>query len=157
MMRRLEHGTTTVEFSIIGLLLMIVVFAVIEYGRALYVMNMLTEATRRGARMAVVCPVNDPKPAEVAVFGNGSSKSAVVAGLTTANVQIQYLNSSGGVVANPSTAAGFAQIQYINVSIIGFSQSFVVPTRATSLPMNGFSTTLPRESLGVTPTAVTPC
>lgn len=155
MRRRLELGTTTVEFSIIGLLLMIVVFAVIEFGRAMFVMNTLTEATRRGARMAVVCPVGDPKPATVAVFGNSSGASAVVAGLTTANVQIQYLDVNGAPIASPT--ANFGNIRYVNVSIVGFSQSFVIPTLATSIPMNGLSTTLPRESLGVTPTAVTAC
>jgi Flp pilus assembly protein TadG len=156
MIRRLEQGTTTVEFSIIGLLLMIVVFGVIEFGRALFVMNILTEASRRGARMAAVCPVGDPKSASVAVFGNGGGSSAVVAGLSTSNVQVQYLDVNGAPIANPT--ANFGSIRYVNVSIVGFSQSFVVPTLATSIPMNGFSTTLPRESLGI-PRAgvVTPC
>ena len=156
MMRRFEQGITTVEFAIIGLLLMIVVFGVIEFGRALFVMNMLTEASRRGARMAAVCPVGDPKAASVAVFGNGGGSSSVVAALTTANVQIQYLDVNGVPIPNPN--ANFGSIRYVNVRIVGFSQSFVVPTLATSIPMNGFSTTLPRESLGI-PRAgvVTPC
>jgi Flp pilus assembly protein TadG len=154
-MRRLQYGTTTVEFALVGLLLMIVVFGVIEFGRALFVMNILTEASRRGARMAAVCPVGDPKPASVAVFGNGGGNSAIVAGLTTANVQVQYLDVNGAPIAN--AAANFGNIRYVRVSIVGFSQSFVVPTLATSIPMTGFATTLPRESLGVTRTAVTPC
>jgi Flp pilus assembly protein TadG len=154
-MRRLQYGTTTVEFALVGLLLMVVVFGVIEFGRALFVMNILTEASRRGARMAAVCPVGDPKPASVAVFGNGGSNSAIVAGLTTANVQVQYLDVNGAPIADPAT--NFGNIRYVRVGIVGFSQSFVVPTLATSIPMTGFSTTLPRESLGVTPTAVTPC
>ena len=156
MIRRLEQGITTVEFAIVGLALMIVVFGVIEFGRALFVMNILTEASRRGARMAAVCPVGDPMPANVAVFGNGGGSSSVVAGLSTSNIQVQYLDVNGAPIANPT--ASFGNIRYVNVSIVGFSQSFVVPTLATSIPMNGFSTTLPRESLGV-PRAgvVTPC
>src|SRR5262245_52271211 len=117
MIRRLEQGITTVEFAIIGLLLMIVVFGVIEFGRELFVMNMLAEASRRGARMAAVCPVGDPKPASVAVFGNGGGNSSVVAGLTTANVQIQYLDVNGAPIASPN--ANFGNIRYVKVSIVG--------------------------------------
>jgi Flp pilus assembly protein TadG len=148
-MNRFQRGITTVEFSIIGLLLIVLIFGVFEFGRALFVMNTLTEATRRGARLAAVCPVGDPKPASVAVFANGSGKSAIVAGLTTANVVVSYLDASGAPIASPATAAGFALIRYVRVSIVGFTQTLIIPTLMPSIPMNGFSTTLPRESLGI--------
>ena len=48
--RRRQSGLTTVEFAIIGSLAFILVFGVIEIARALFVLNALTEATRRGAR-----------------------------------------------------------------------------------------------------------
>ncbi len=153
-----QRGTTTVEFAIIGTVLMVVVFAVIEFGRALFVINMLTEATRRGARMAAVCPVGDPKPAQVAVFANGGTNSSIVAGLTTANVQVQYLDTNGVVIASPGTAAGFNSIRYVRVSIVGFTQTLLIPLHLTAVPLSGFSTTLPRESLGVYPSVgSTPC
>jgi Flp pilus assembly protein TadG len=38
-MRRAQLGVTTVEFAIIGVALFTVVFAVIELGRALFVVN----------------------------------------------------------------------------------------------------------------------
>jgi Flp pilus assembly protein TadG len=146
-----QRGTTTVEFAIIGTVLMVVVFAVIEFGRAMFVVNVLTEATRRGARMAAVCPVGDPKPAQAAVFANGGANSTIVAGLTTANVQVRYLDSSGAVIASPGTAAGFNLIRYVRVSIVGFTQTLLIPLHVTAVPLSGFSTTLPRESLGVYP------
>lgn len=154
--KRAQAGVTTVEFALIGTLLMVIVFGIIEFGRALFVMNALTEATRRGARMAVVCPVGDPKPASVAVFDNGAGGSAVVSGLTTGNVQVQYLNSSGAAIAAP--AANFSSIRYVRVSIVGFTQTLLIPLYGVSIPMSGFSVTLPRESLGI-PRAgvVTPC
>lgn len=143
-MRRRDNGTTTVEFAIIGSLLMVVVFGVIETGRALFVMNALTEATRRGARLAAVCPVGDPAPANSAAFTNGGP---AIAGLTTANVQVRYLDVNGAPIAN--AAGNFSSIRYVNVSIVGFTQTFFIPTLTTTKPMNGFSTTLPRESLGI--------
>lgn len=143
-MRRRDKGITTVEFAIIGLLMLIVVFAVIEFGRALFVMNTLTEATRRGARLAVVCPVGDPAPANAAAFVSGGP---VVAGLTSANVQVQYLDVNGAALANPT--ANFGSINYVSVSIVGFTLPLYIPSLALSIPMSGFTTTLPRESLGV--------
>ncbi len=154
--RRFNRGTTTVEFAIIGLVLMMVVFGIIEFGRALYTMNMLTEATRRGARMAAVCQVGDPKPASVAVFDTGNGSSAVVPGLTTGNVQVQYLDINNAVIANPG--ANFANIRYVRVNIVGFNQSLFIRSLVATIPMSGFSTTLPRESLGVPRAgAIQPC
>lgn len=146
-MRKSQSGITTVEFAIIGLSLMVIVFAVIEFGRALYTMNVLTEAARRGARMAAVCPIGDPKPASVAVFDSGNGASSVVSGLTTANIQIQYLDSSGNVLANPS--ASFTSIQYVQSSIVGFTMSLDIPTILPTLNLSGITATVPRESLGI--------
>ena len=154
--KALQTGTTTVEFAIVGLLLFVVVFAVIEFGRALYVMNMLTEATRRGVRLAAVCPVGDPKPASVAVFDSGNGRSAVVSGLTTANIVVEYLDINGAAIANPS--ANFSQIRYVRVRVVGFSLPLAIPTINPVLPMSGFAATVPRESLGIPRAgAVTAC
>jgi Flp pilus assembly protein TadG len=155
-MKRRQRGIAVVEFAIIGVLLMIVIFGVIETGRALFIVNTLTEATRRGARMATVCPVNDSMAARVAVFDNGGGGSAVVHGLTTANVVVEYLNTAGNVIADP--ANNFSSIRYVRVRIVNFTQSFIIPFIMPSVSLAGFSTTLPRESLGI-PRAgvVTPC
>ena len=63
-MRR-QHGTTTVEVAIIGVVVMVVLFGVIEIARVFFVFNALNEATRRGARVAAVCQLNDPAIAEI--------------------------------------------------------------------------------------------
>jgi Flp pilus assembly protein TadG len=145
--KRQQNGVTTLEFAIVGLLLFVILFAVIEFGRALFVMNTLTEATRRGARLAAVCPVGDPKPASAAVFDTGTGRSAVVSGLTSANILIEYLDINGTVIGAPG--ANFSQIRYVRASVVGFSLSLVIPTIMPTLPMSGFTTTLPRESLGI--------
>ena len=160
-MRRAYAGVTTVEFAIIGTLLMIVVFGIIEMGRALYVVNVLTEAARRGARMAAVCPVGDPKPAQVAVFDTGGGTSSVVSGFTESNVLVQYLDVSGNNLANPT--ASFGNIRYVRVSIgtppaTPFTMPLFIPVIAPSLNLSGFAATVPRESLGVPRTGtVQPC
>lgn len=155
-MRRRQKGIAVVEFAIVGVLLMMTIFGVIETGRALFTVNALTEATRRGARMAAVCPVGDPKAASVAVFDSGGGGSAVVHGLTTANIDVSYLDVSGNVIANP--AGNFGSIRYVRARIVSFTQSLIIPFIMPSLSLSGFSTTLPRESLGIPRVGVvTPC
>lgn len=151
-----QDGLATVEFAIIGLLFFVMLFGVIEMARALFVINSLSEATRRGARMAAVCPVGDPQPANVAVFGNGSGNSAVVAGLSTGNIEIDYLDVNGNVLPNPT--ATFGLIHYVRAKIVGFTLPLMIPLLMPTLPLSGFGATVPRESLGVPRAgAIAPC
>ena len=153
-----QAGLATVELAIVGLLLFIVIFAVIEFGRTLFVVNTLTEGTRRAARLAAVCPVGDPKPASAAVFDSGNGSSSYISGLTTANALVEYLDINGAAIANPGAAANFSLIRYVRVSIVGFQLSLTIPTIMPTIPLNGFSTTLPRESLGIPRSGVVqPC
>jgi Flp pilus assembly protein TadG len=144
---RRQSGLVSVEFAIIGALLMTVTFAVIEFGRALYTQNLLTEGARRGARLAAVCPVGDPKPASAAIFDAGSGSSGFIPGLTTANVLVQYLDTNGNPI--PSPATNFGTIHYVRVSIINFTLPLTIPVLMPTVQMSGFTATLPRESLGV--------
>ena len=49
-----ERGAAMVEFAIIAPLLFALIFAIIDFGRALFLMNNLTSAVREGARLAAV-------------------------------------------------------------------------------------------------------
>jgi Flp pilus assembly protein TadG len=146
-MFRRERGTTTVEFAIIGTVLMTILFAMIEFGRALFVMNALTEVTRRAARVATVCPVNDPAGASAGVFGDGDGRSTVVNGLTTGNLTIEYLDQAGNVVADP--VGGFGNIRYVRARIVNFTHQLVIPFVMPSITMPAFPAVVPRESLGI--------
>lgn len=146
--RRSQRGLTTVEFAIVGVVLFMVLFAVMEFGRAMYVVSVLTEGARRGARLAAVCPVGDPYPAEAAVFAApGGSNSAFVPGLSTANVVIEYLDDNGNVIADPAT--NFDEIRYVRARIVNFTLPLIIPMVTPTLSLSGFSSTLPRESLGI--------
>jgi hypothetical protein len=80
------------------------------------------------------------------VFDVGG-KSAVVAGLTTSNIVVEYLDTSGAAIANP--AASFSSIRYVRVRIVSFTESLIIPFIMPTLSLPAFSTTLPRESLGI--------
>ena len=144
-----ESGVTTVEFAIIGALMLVLLFSVIEIGRAMFVLNALGESTRRAARMATVCPVNDPAIFEVGLFNapGGGTGTRIVGGLTSANFSLEYLDRNGNVVASP--AANFGQIQFVRTRIVGFQHQMLVPFMNYVFTTPDFATTLRRESLGV--------
>lgn len=149
MSRTLQTGTSTVEFAIVGLVAMVVLFALIEFSRLVFVVNALSEATRRGARMAVVCPVNDPAITQVALFNapGGASASPIVSGLRASNITVNYINQAGAVVASP--AANFMQIRYVRVGITNFQHTLVIPLYNLTFTLPAYPTTRPRESLGI--------
>lgn len=158
MRKRRQHGATTVEFAFIGALAMLVLFAVIEFGRAVFVINMLGEVTRRGARFATVCPINDPAIAEVAVLNapGGGAASPFIRELDTSQIAVEYLGSDGTLIGDP--AGNFNNIRYVRVRVEGYQHRMLIPFFNRILTTPDFVTTLPRESLGVPRTgAVVPC
>lgn len=135
-----ERGATLVEFAIAATLFLTVMFAVIEFGRALWVHNALSDAARRGARYAVVHPSTDAAAVRnVVVYGDPAGGSTpLVDNLTTSNVNVSY----SGFGLNGGTAT---------VSIINYSFQFVVPIVSTSIQMPSYSSTLTAESAGLIP------
>jgi len=155
MNRYKQRGLATVEFAIVALVLFMMIFAVIEVGRAFFVASALDEASRRGARMAAVCPVNDPAISQAAAFNN-----AMIPDLDAGDVVVEYLNATGANVGAPATAAGFMQINYVRVRIVGYQHQMFIPLLTVLGPffMPEFAAVLPRESLGIPRTGViTPC
>ncbi|MGH8167661.1 MAG: TadE/TadG family type IV pilus assembly protein [Woeseiaceae bacterium] len=155
-----QSGLATVEFAIVAGVLLTVIIAVIDISRLYFSVASLNEATRRGARVAAVCPVGDPAIEQIAVFnvsGNAGS-SPIVAGLQTQHIDVEYLNADGALVASPA-GAGFENIRYVRVRINGgFQLQSFIPGFSQLIPVANFTATLPRESLGIPREgAVTPC
>jgi hypothetical protein len=149
MNRRAQRGTTTVEFAIVGALMITAIMAVIQFSYVMFSFSVLNEGTRRAARVAAVCPVNDPAVAQAATFVS-------LPGLTTQNVALEYLNATGGVIGNPQ--ANFGAIEYVRVRIVGYQYTGWIPFMNVVFTSPGFAATLPRESLGVPRQGVvTPC
>jgi len=143
-----QRGTTTVEFAIIGAAMLMILFGVIEIARAMFVMNALGEATRRAARMATVCPINDPAIAQVGLFNApGSSGNRILGNLTAANFAVEYLNNAGAVVADP--VGNFSQIEFVRTRIANYQHQILIPFATSLITTPSFATTLRRESLGV--------
>ena len=135
-----ERGTTMVELAIALTVFLTAMFAVIEFGRALWVHNALTDAARRGARYAVMhkaVDIDDVK--NVVVYGDpAGGTQATVPNLTTDNVTVTYSNFE----LNHGTAT---------VTITNYQFQFVVPLLGSTITMPSYSTTLPGESVGLIP------
>lgn len=147
-----QKGIYIVEFTIVASLFFVLLFGVIEFGRALFVWNSLTEATRRGARLATVCPIGHASIANVTVFNtpDAGGASPILAGLNSSDVVTEYLDQAG------VTTAALSNVRYVRVSIVGFQHTLLIPALLPGLPSMPltappFETTLPSESLGFVP------
>lgn len=56
-----EKGGSLVEFSLSILIFIIVVMGIIEFGRALFLINLAGRATQLGTRLATICDIGDPQ------------------------------------------------------------------------------------------------
>ena len=137
--RRHERGIALVEFAIGATIFLTVMFAVIEFSRLLWMHNALMDATRRGARYAVLnsaSAIDDVK--EVVVFGTDAPEvdaPSVVNGLTTANVRVDYL---------PNTTNFNSGLGTVTVSLDvdnPYTFNFIVSLVGTSIVLPQYSTT----------------
>jgi hypothetical protein len=148
MLPRNQLGTTTVEFAIVGALALTLIFAVIEFGRILYSLNVLDESARRAARVAAVCAVGDAAIAQAATF-------VTLPNLSVANVVTQYLDDAGSALGDPA-GDDYPSIRFVRVSIVDYEFPIAIPFIATLFSASDVSSTLPRESLGVPKFGVAP-
>jgi len=152
---RFSGGSTAVEFAIVASTLLLTIFIVIDLSRLVYLRMTLEEGVRRGARLAAVCPIGDPLPARAAVLADPAAEGAAIPGASLSNVSIQYLNADGTVIPNP--AGSFTSIALVRVSLLNVQTPLLIPFVSGVFAPTNVSSTASVESLGVSPTAVTPC
>jgi Flp pilus assembly protein TadG len=138
-----EKGSTLVEYAIGATVFIMAVFAVLEFGRAIWAHNALTDAARRGARYAALHQpggAEDTNIKNLVVYGDtAGGTQPLLPGLSTSNVQI---SRSGDFSVNSGT---------VTVQITGYQFQFVLPLLPTSITMPAYSTTLTGESAGLIP------
>lgn len=136
-MRVRQGGATTVEFALVFLLFLVFVLGILDFARLLYTWNAANEATRAGARYAVVCA--DP--------GNKARVLATMQGLMP---QISDID----VVWEPASCDA-SSCEAVTVSITGLQFQWIAPVPgrlgAPLVMLPGFSTYLPREMMTYNP------
>jgi hypothetical protein len=134
-----EAGASLLEFAIAATVFLTVLFAVVEFGRALWVHNALSDAARRGARYAVMhkaADIDDVK--KIVVYGDLTETTPLLENFSTGNVDVFYENFklNGGTV---------------RVSIHDYDFQLILPLLVSSIRMPNYTTTLTGESVGLIP------
>jgi len=133
-----QKGLTSVEFAIVGVFLFVIVFAILEFGRVLFTLNVLQEGARRGARVAAVSAPNSPAVEAAALFLD-------LPALDNATVETLYLTKDA------TSTQDIDAMQYVRVSITAPDIGLRIPLVRATITPPVYSSTLPRESLGVVP------
>lgn len=150
-----QRGAALVEFAFIALVFFMLLFGIVEFGRVWFTYNTLAEATRRGARVAAVCPADGTGMKQVqqtAFFDETHTQNSGMFGLSTANVAVSYLTSDMTAVATPLAAnsATYDSIAFVRVQIQNFTHTLLIPVFSRTFAIPPIATTLPSESLGRT-------
>ncbi len=134
-----DRGATAVEFALLVPLLLLLVFGIIDFGRALNAQITITQAAREGARLASL----------------GQSATAVqtrtigaALGLNLGAGNVAVSGGSGGVSGSgqacPAGSAALGQNATVTVT---YTFSFVTPVGS----IGGFGSTLSQTAQGVMP------
>lgn len=128
-LRERQRGVAAVEFALVAIAFFMLLIGIVEMGRVLFTWNAAVEATRYGARVAVVCPKNDP------AILNRMQK--IMPALIGENVLVTYTPD----------ACSEANCQQVSVKIQNVPITTLIPVSAATLMVPPFTTTLPRESM----------
>ena len=154
------------EFAIVAIVFFMMIVGVIEFGRLLYTHNALTDATRRGARYAVLhSSASTDCVAMVTVYGEANLNSScepvsgaqpLISGLTEENVKVTFVGADlDNDPSTPPTAFGMnlgTATVAIGVSpATPYQFTLSIPAFRQTITMPVYSTTLTSESAGTKP------
>ena len=137
-LRSRQRGASTVEFALVAAFggFLVVLIGIFELGRILYTFNTASEATRLGARTAIVCDAGDERVRSTMV--------ALLPSLRADQIDISY--QPAGCAAS-ATAARAACVS-VTVSLNPSAQlSTVIPFVPMVVSIPPFATTMTREAM----------
>jgi len=128
-----QSGSTTVEFALATLAFLVFVLGMLDFARMLFTWNAATEATRAGARYAVVC-------------ADRSSNTRILSAMQGVLPQVASID----VVWEPADC-NTGTCEAVTVSITALKFQWLAPLPGALgqplIMMPGFSTYLPREMM----------
>jgi Flp pilus assembly pilin Flp len=148
-----QIGATMVEFALVLILFLTVLLGIVDFARMLWTWNAASEATRWGARVSVVCDKDATAVLDRMKF--------FVPQLQAANVEIDwYTWDFVSSTYNISTTCDQTDCAAVNVRIRDLNYQWIGPVAfgfQALIGMPGFSTFLPRESMGLDPNSDAVC
>ena len=154
-----QRGQTLVEFALVVMVFLVIVFGLLEFARGLWTWNTIVQATRAGARFAVV---ETPSTTDIEIknyvvyLNSAGTGDPVLPGLTSSNITVSFWKidpNTGNYVAPPNNGLGQPNkylADVVLVGITGYNFNFVVPIFGTSITLPAFTTSLSLEALGAT-------
>lgn len=154
------------EFAIVAGVFFMLIIGIIEFARLLYTHNALTDATRRGARFAVLHPQDAPCVPNVMIYGEANINPVscdpntgarpLINGLTTANIKVIYEGADlDGDPSTPPTGFGMnlgtATVRIGGPDVQYYQFTLSVPFFRQQFNMPVYTTTLTSESAGTEP------
>jgi Flp pilus assembly protein TadG len=137
---RSQSGATVLEFAIVAALFFSLLLGIMDLGRILFTWNAAAEATRLGARIAVVCDKLTPNQVR-------DRMKKILPQLTDANIAINYFNPPG-IVNNACTKD---TCKAVEVSVTGVTFDAISPFLPFDvIGVHDFRTYLLRESMEAT-------
>jgi Flp pilus assembly protein TadG len=127
-----QRGVAAVEMAIVSVLFFTILLGAMEMSRLLWTWNAAAEATRLGARLAIVCDIGDTSIK--------TRMRQMLPALTNSNVTIEYLDP--GQAPNTCTAA---TCKSVRVTLAGYTHVPIIPFVPLSIPIPPFQTTLVKE------------
>jgi Flp pilus assembly protein TadG len=138
-----QSGATTVEFALSLVIFLTFLLGIADFGRMLFTWNAANEATRAGARYAVVCD-------------DTTASAAVLARMQQLLPQITAINTAW--IPSGCTAS---TCQGVTVTITGLNYQWISPIAGmaarAAVSMPTFSTFLPREMMRQDPNSASIC
>lgn len=132
----MQLGAAAVEFALVSLVFFTLLIGIMEMSRLLFYWNAAAEATRWGARLAVVCDLNDSIIRE--------KMRVMLPILKTTDISVSYSPSTCDSDAATARASCESVTVEIKPTVV---VKTLIPTLAASLTLPPFVTTLPRESM----------
>lgn len=143
---RPSSGSALVEFAVVAVVFLSLMLAIIDFGRLLFTLNAAAEATRWGARVAVVC--NQLTPDQVR-----DKMRKILPQLANKNIVITWYNPEGVVDgACDKTSCKGVEVRIYHSDADGDANNFRIATLSPFLdfllpPVPAFPAYLPRESM----------
>jgi Flp pilus assembly protein TadG len=125
MTRLNDRGASAVEFAILLPVLMLVLFGTIEFGMVMYSREVLTNASREGARAGIVQQIPKPTSGEIQ---NIVTNYLTATGIDPANVTVT-VSGAGGVFPNDLIVSASYPYQFFAPGILGLGNSITLNTR----------------------------
>lgn len=145
-----QTGAAAVEFALLIIPMLVMVFGITEFGRAMYQYNTLVKLTRDAARYLTTQAAGTGVGTAqcLAVYGNNSCTApALLPGLTTAMVTECDATNCPGTHAAVATGAG--AVNLVTVTISGYQFQSLV-----NFTIGGFGVGMPNITFGAVSTTM---